>query len=472
MATTRLIPMHVIKGQTVANTVHERIAYAANPDKTNNGNYISAFGCDLAMAAAEMLLCKREYETVVGRADEKRNDILLYQIRQSFRPGEIKPEQAQKIGYELAMRFTKGKYQFVVATHVDHAHIHNHIIYNSTSLDHTQKFRNFLGSSHAIRNISDRLCIENQLSVLDNPQSGHTHYGKWLGNKKPVSWQDKLRVAIDQVVAQKPDDFEVFLMLLQKAGYEVKQGKYLAFRAAGQEKFTRLRSLGEGYSEDELQAVIRGEKYHVPKAGKTPTKVPARLQKKVNLLVDIQVKLMAGKGPGYECWAKVFNLKQMAQTINYLTEHNITDYDILVEKTKAVTEQYYEITKQIKTAESRRAEIASLKKHIINYSKTRNVYADYRKVGYSRKFYDEHVMEILLHKASKEAFDALPDKKIPAMKDLQKEYECCFANKNKFKSIYTCAKSEMREILTVKANIDRLMNEDIFTQPLRNMYDR
>ncbi|MHB8964281.1 MAG: relaxase/mobilization nuclease domain-containing protein, partial [Saccharofermentanales bacterium] len=265
MATTRLIPMHVIKGQTVIHTVNERLAYAIDPSKTQNKVLVSSYGCDPATAAAEMLLCKREYETVVGRGEEKRSDILLYQIRQSFKPGEVTPEQAQKIGYELAMSFTKGKYQFVVSTHVDHAHIHNHIIYNSTAIDHSGKFRNFKGSSFAIRKISDRLCLEHGLSIIETPQHGHKHYGKWLGDKKPLTWQDKLRVAIDSTIAQKPKDFCTFLKLMENAGYELKQGKLLAFRAKGQQKFTRLRSLGDGYSEEEIRAVITGVKIHAPK---------------------------------------------------------------------------------------------------------------------------------------------------------------------------------------------------------------
>ena len=125
----------------------------------------TAYGCEPETAAGELLLCKKEYETYIGRSEEKKSDIVLYQIRQSFKPGEITPEKAQEIGYELAMSFTKGKYQFVVSTHMDHAHIHNHIIFNSTSIDHTQKFRNFLGSSEAIRKISDKLCLENGLSI-------------------------------------------------------------------------------------------------------------------------------------------------------------------------------------------------------------------------------------------------------------------------------------------------------------------
>ena len=265
MATTRLIPMHVIKGQTVAHTVHERLSYAINPDKTNSGQLIKAHCCEPETAAGEMLLCKKEYETYIGRSEEKKSDIVLYQIRQSFKPGEITPEKAQEIGFELAMSFTKGKYQFVVATHTDHAHIHNHIIFNSTSIDHTQKFRNFLGSSEAIRKISDKLCLENGLSIIEAPKQGPSHYGKWLGDKKPLSWQEKLRQTIDAVMVKKPADFDTFLKLMVENGYEVKQGQHLAFKASSQQKFTRLRSLGEGYSEDELKSAILGKTVHTAK---------------------------------------------------------------------------------------------------------------------------------------------------------------------------------------------------------------
>ena len=412
MATTRLIPMHVIKGQTVAHTVHERLSYAINPDKTNSGQLVKAYGCEPETAAGEMLLCKKEYETYIGRSEEKKSDIVLYQIRQSFKPGEITPEKAQEIGYELAMSFTKGKYQFVVATHTDHAHIHNHIIFNSTSIDHTQKFRNFLGSSEAIRKISDKLCLENGLSIIELPKQGPSHYGKWLGDKKPLSWQEKLRQTIDAVMAQKPADFDAILKLMAENGYEVKQGQHLAFKANGQQKFTRLRSLGEGYSEDELRSVILGKTVHTPKA-----KVPNRKNPdKINLLVDIQAKLQAGKGPGYERWAKVFNLKQMAQTINFLTENNITDYEKLVEKTKAATDRYHELSQQIKDLEKRMAEITELKKHIINYAKTKEIYTAYRESGFSGRFYEANAEDILIHQSAKQAFSLLSAKQIPAMK--------------------------------------------------------
>ena len=453
MATTRLIPMHVIKGQTVAHTVHERLSYAINPDKTNRGQLVKAYGCEPETAAGEMLLCKKEYETYIGRSEEKKSDIVLYQIRQSFKPGEITPEKAQEIGYELAMSFTKGKYQFVVATHTDHAHIHNHIIFNSTSIDHTQKFRNFLRSSEAIRKISDKLCLENGLSIIEASKQGPSDYGKWLGDKKPLSWQEKLRQIIDAVMAQKPADFDTFLKLMAENGYEVKQGQHLAFKAIGQQKFTRLRSLGEGYSEDELRSAILGKTVHTPKVKRPYRKNPD----KINLLVDIQAKLQAGKGPGYERWAKVFNLKQMAQTINFLTENNITDYETLVEKTKAATDRYHELSQQIKDLEKRMAEITELKKHIINYAKTKEIYTAYRESGFSGRFYEANTEDILLHQSAKQAFSLLSAKQIPSMKNLQLEYQECSSAKKSLSADYSSVKSIMKQSVIIKNNVDLIM---------------
>ena len=445
--------MHVIKGQTVAHTVHERLSYAINPEKTNSGQLVKAYGCEPETAAGEMLLCKKEYETYIGRSEEKKSDIVLYQIRQSFKPGEITPEKAQEIGYELAMSFTKGKYQFVVATHTDHAHIHNHIIFNSTSIDHAQKFRNFLGSSEAIRKISDKLCLENGLSIIEAPKQGPSHYGKWLGDEKPLSWQEKLRQTVDAIMAQKPADFDTFLKLMMESGYEVKQGLHLAFKASGQQKFTRLRSLGEGYSEDELRSAILGKTVHTPKVKRPYRKNPD----KINLLVDIQAKLQAGKGPGYERWAKVFNLKQMAQTINFLTENNITDYETLVEKTKAATDRYHELSQQIKDLEKRMAEITELKKHIINYAKTKEIYIAYRESGYSGRFYDANTEDILLHQSAKQAFSLLSAKQIPAMKNLQLEYRKCSSAKKSLSADYRSMKNIMKQSVIIKNNVDLIM---------------
>ena len=225
-----------------------------------------------------------------------------------------------------------------------------------------------------MRRLNDTLCIENGLSIVKNPQRHGKSYNKWLGDQAKPSNRELLRVAIDAALAQKPVDFDALLKLLRDAGYEIKPGKVLALRGKNQKRFIRLDTLGSGYSEAELRAVLSGEKTHVPRK-KAIRPAP---DKKVNLLVDIQAKLRAGKGVGYERWAKVFNLKQMAQTVNYLTEHNLLEYDALAAQTASATTRYNELSTQIKAAEKRLAEIAVLKTQIINYAKTRDTYVAYR----------------------------------------------------------------------------------------------
>lgn len=453
MATTRLISMHQNKGKSIADCLADRTDYAKNPSKTNDGELISSFECDPKTIQGEFLLAKRQYSDITGRQQE--NDVIAYQIRQSFKPDEISPELANKIGYELGMSFTKGNHAFIVATHIDKAHIHNHIIFNSTSLDCTKKFRDFLGSGKAVRKISDRLCLENSLSIIENPKRGKNHYGKWLGDKKPLSHSEKLRQIIDEVLTKKPADFTVFLEEMKLAGYEIKQCNHISFKGENQKKFIRLRSLGNGYSEDEIKAIISGEKAPLNKKNHHQTH-----QSRVNLLVDIQAKLQAGKGAGYEQWAKIFNLKQMAQTINFLTENKLLAYEDLEKKSLNATNNFNRISTEIKAVEKRMAEIAILKAHIINYAKTRDVYTAYRKAGYSKKFYEEHAADLLLHKASKASFDELGLKKLPTVKSLQAEYAELLSKKKQAYGIYHAAKKEMQEVLTAKANIDRLLQSD------------
>lgn len=446
--------MHKSKGKSLADCIADRIDYALNPAKTNDSKYVSSYECDPKTVKGEFLLSKKIYSNITGR--EQTNDVIAYQIRQSFKPGEITPELANEIGYELGMRFTKGNHAFIVATHIDKSHVHNHIIYNSTSLDCTRKFRDFLGSGKAVRKISDRICLENGLSIIENPKRGKNHYGKWLGDKKPITHSQNLRDTIDKILSKKPTDFDDFLFEIKQAGYSIKQGKYLAFKNNEQKRFIRLRSLGEGYSEGEIKEIIKGDKPFINRK-----QANEKQQSPVNLLVDIQAKLQAGKGAGYERWAKIFNLKQMAQTINFLTENNLLDYKDLEKKAQASTDKFNQLSAQIKDSEKRMTEIGNLKSHIINYSKTRDIYTAYRKAGYSKKFYEEHTADLLLHKAAKAAFDELETKKIPSINALQRKYLELLSEKKKAYTKYHSTKKEMKNILTAKANVDRLLGEDI-----------
>ncbi|MGX8711680.1 MAG: relaxase/mobilization nuclease domain-containing protein [bacterium] len=455
MATTRLMPLHTGKGRDVGTAISDIIDYAENPEKTDCGRLITGYECDSRTADAEFLFSKRQYTALTGRT-RGADDVIAYHLRQSFVPGEVTPEEANRIGCELAKRFTNGNHAFIVCTHIDKHHIHNHIIWNSTSLDCTRKFRNFWGSTRAVRQLNDTLCIENGLSIVENPQRHGKSYNKWLGNQAKPSNRELLRVALDATLAKKPSDFDALLKLLRETGYEVKPGKISALRGKNQKRFIRLDTLGSGYSEADLRAVLSGEKAHQPRK----KIIQPALDKKVNLLVDIQAKLRAGKGVGYERWAKVFNLKQMAQTINYLTEHNLLEYDTLAAKTASATARYNGLSTQIKVAEKRLAEIAVLKTQIINYAKTRNTYVAYRKAGYSKKFLAEHESDILLHKAMKKAFDELDVKELPTVKSLQAEYAALLTEKKAAYTDYRKARDEMKELLTVKANVDRLLGTD------------
>ena len=358
------------------------------------------------------MLTKKLYEQATGRS--QKSNIIAYQIRQSFRPGEITAEEANRIGYELAFRFLKGKHAFIVATHTDREHIHNHIIYNSTTLDGTRKFRDFFFSGLAVQRLSDLICLEHQLSVIE--KKPYRERQKRITYPPKESNRDRLCSVIDEILQQKPTDYEDFLQKLEQQGYEIKRGKYTSVKGARQKRFIRFKTLGAGYSEDEIKAVIAGKAEHRPHQKQPPKEQPFQL------LVDIQAKLAEGKGGGYERWAKKYNLKEMSKTLIFLQEQKIGSADDLKERADTALSRYHKLGDSIKVAEKRMAEIAVLRAHIVNYAKTRPVYDAYRKSGYSSKFLEAHREEITLHKAAKAAFNESGLKKLPKVKDLNEGY--------------------------------------------------
>ena len=450
LAATRLIALHKNKGMTVAACLKNRTDYIENPDKTEQGQFVSSYACSALTADEEFMLTKRQYDLVNGR--RQKSDVIAYQIRQSFRPGEITAEEANKVGYELAMRFTKGKHAFVVATHTDRQHIHNHVIFNSTVLDGTRKFRDFFFSALAVQRLSDLICLEHQLSIIE--KKPYRERQKRVLYPPKESNRDRLCGIIDTILAEKPGDYETFLQKLEQQGYEVKRGKYTAVKGKGQKRFIRFRTLGTGYGEDEIKAVLEGEAEHRPYQ-KQPLK-----EQPFQLLVDIQGKMAEGKGEGYARWAKRYNLKEMSKTLIFLQENKIGSIEEMQERVNAATARYHELGDSIKAAEQRMAEIAVLRAHIVNYARTRPVYDAYRKAGYSKKFLEGHREQITLHKAAKAAFDEASLKKLPKVKELDAEYATLLSQKKAAYPAYRKARDEMQELKKAQKNVELFFAEE------------
>ena len=422
---------------------------------------ISSYGCDHMTADAEFLLSKAKYKATTGREQRRDADVLCYQIRQSFKPGEITPEEANRIGYETAMRWTKGKYAFFVATHTDKAHIHNHIYYNSTSLDCTRKFRDFIGSGRAVRRLSDRICLENDLFVITNPKlhskGRFLHYGAWLGTERHPSYKEQLRLAINEALAKRPADFDAFLRLMEASGFMVKRGRggTISFLVPGQERATRLRAstLGDGYDPEDIKAVIAGER-PIPEQPVSVSAAPRR----VNLIVDIQERLRSGKGAAYARWAKVYNLKQMAAALQFMQEHQISEYDQLTTEAEAASARFHVLTEQLRQTEADLAHTSELMGAVVQYAKTRPVFDEYKAVKYSKRFLAQHEAELADYRAAKAALnDLLDGAKLPKMAQLKEKRRKLAAEKKALYAKYRAAQQEMRQAVAVKTNIDHLL---------------
>ncbi len=367
MAATRLIPLHENKGKTVAKCLKDRTDYVKNGEKTNEGEFISSYECNPEIVDQEFYSSRQEY---LKQHRAAKHDVIAYQIRQSFKPGEITPEEANEIGYELAMKFTKGQHAFIVATHTDRAHIHNHIVFNSINLSSNRKFRDFYFSGLALQKISDQLCLEHGLSVI-----------------KPKPYSER-----------------------EKKSYPKRNSK----------------TFQNGY-------------------------------RKVDMLIDIQKKMAEGKGEGYRRWARTFNVKTMAKVLLFLQEHDIRDIETLRQKADEASDRFNELSDRIKSADKRLDEIKALKMHIINYGRTKEIYAAYRNSGYSKKFYEEHRADIITHKEAKEAFSALDAKKLPKIKELNQEYGEVLAGKLEAYREYRKVKQDMKDLVTARYDVERFL---------------
>ena len=382
MATSWIKPLHRTGSNSTKAALGQSLEYVMNPDKTMGGELISAYGCDPITVESEFMLSKRQYEHFTGR-NQGKNDIIAYHIRISFPPDEIELDEVLKTAHELALRWTKGRHQFIVAAHTNTNNPHAHIIFNSTTQDCRRKFKNFKFSAVALRRLSDQVCVEHGLSIIEKPKlSKGWNRTEYLNGEKVPSNRQRLMDMIDNnlIVGR---TFNEFLVSLKTAGCEIKVGKNISIKIPDAKKNIRLDSLSDNYSETAILERLSGKRTIDPK----PKNIQRREQKNnMSLMIDLQQKMREGKGEGYRQWGSVFNVKQAAKTLVFLQENNISSYENLCEKASAVSSEFHALTEKIKDIETRLNEISDLQKQIGTYSKTRDIYKKYIDSGRRPKF--------------------------------------------------------------------------------------
>ena len=436
--------MAVTKIKPVKSTLSKALDYIENPDKTDGKMLISSFGCSYETADIE-------FGYTLSQALDKGSNLAFHLI-QSFAPGEVDYEKAHEIGKQLADAVTKGQHEYVVTTHIDKGHIHNHVIFCAVNFVDHHKYNSNKRSYYGIRNMSDKLCRENGLSVVvPGKGSKGKSYAEYQAEKTGTSWKGKLKTTVDALIPQ-VSSFEELLTRLQAAGYEIKPGKYVSCRAPGQERFTRLKTLGADYTEEAIRERIAGRR---AKAAKAP-----REQRDVSLLIDIENSIKAAQSKGYEQWAKIHNLKQAAKTMNFLTEHKFEQYADLVSRIEEMAAESGQAADALKNAEKRLAEMAVLIKNVSTYQKTKPVYDAYRKARNREKYRAGQEQAIILHEAAARSLKAAGIAKLPNLAALQSEYEALQAQKEALYADYGKLKKKVREYDIIKQNIDSILQAD------------
>lgn len=435
--------MAVTKIKPVKSTLKKALDYIQNPDKTDGKMLVSSFGCSPETADIE-------FAFTIAQALERGNN-LAHHLIQSFEPGEVDYQKAHEIGKQLADAVTKGKYEYVLTTHIDKGHVHNHIIFCSVNFVDHHKYNSNKRSYYGIRNMSDRLCRENGLSVVA-PQKGGKgkSYAEYLAEKTGTSWKGKLKIAVDALIPQ-VSSFEELLSRLQVAGYAIKPGKYVSCRAPGQERFTRLKTLGADYTEEAIRERIEGRR---TRTAKTP-----KAERGVSLLIDIENSIKAAQSRGYEQWAKIHNLKQAAKTLNFLTEHQISRYEDLTAKITEIQTESDKAGDALKEVEKRLADMAVLIKNVSTFQKTKPAYDTYRKARNKERYRAAHEGTVILHEAAAKALKAAGISKLPNLAALQAEYEKLQEQKETLRADYGKLKKQVREYDVIRQNIDSILRQ-------------
>ena len=421
------------------------IAYILNPEKTDEKLLVSSYGCASETAA-------REFEWTRKIAEQKGMNpvrIIARHVIQSFEIGEVTPELAHEIGKQFADEILGGKYEYVLTTHIDKDHVHNHLIFNAVDFVDYHAYKSYKRIYYDMREVSDRLCKENGLSVIPPSQNKGMSYKEYTEAKRGTSWKQKLKQTIDRLVIT-AKDYDDFLRLMQEAGYEIKTGKYISFRAEGQERFTRSKTIGENYTEERIKERI---------AGRTPRRSQRQtMQKGISLIGDIQERIRLIDSKGYEHKAKLTILKEAARTLNYLTENNLLQYADLEKKVEDVHSSYDRTGKELKDVEARLREVQPLIKNISNYQRLKPVYDAFQKAKDKPGFKAKHEAELVIFEAARSTLLAMQgDEKLPSLKTLQAQQQRLLDEQQRLYDERAKLKKEVKQIETIKSNVDTFL---------------
>ena len=438
--------MAVTKIKAIRGTLSKAIAYILNPEKTDEKLLVSSYGCASETAA-------REFEWTRKIAEQKGMNpvrIIARHVIQSFEIGEVTPELAHEIGKQFADEILGGKYEYVLTTHIDKDHVHNHLIFNAVDFVNYHAYKSYKRIYYDMREVSDRLCKENGLSVIPPSQNKGMGYKEYTEAKRGTSWKQKLKQTIDRLVVT-AKDYDDFLRLMQEAGYEIKTGKYISFRAKGQERFTRSKTIGENYTEERIKERI---------AGRTPRRSQRQTTPKgISLIGDIQERIRLIDSKGYEYKAKLTILKEAARTLNYLTENNLLQYADLEKKVEDVHSSYDRTGKELKGVEARLREIQPLIKNISNYQRLKPVYDAFQKAKDKPGFKAKHEAELVIFEAARSTLLAMQgDEKLPSLKTLQAEQAQLFEEQERLYAERNRFKKEAKQIETIKSNVDTFLS--------------
>lgn len=441
--------MAVTKIKAIRGTLSKAIAYILNPEKTDEKLLVSSYGCASETAA-------REFEWTRKIAEQKGMNpvrIIARHVIQSFEIGEVTPELAHEIGKQFADEILEGKYEYVLTTHIDKDHVHNHLIFNAVDFVNYHAYKSYKRIYYDMREVSDRLCKENGLSVIPPSQNKGMGYKEYTEAKRGTSWKQKLKQTIDRLVIT-AKDYDDFLRLMQEAGYEIKTGKYISFRAEGQERFTRSKTIGENYTEERIKERIAGRS---PRRNRRQT-VP----KDISLIGDIQERIRLIDSRGYEYKAKLTILKEAARTLNYLTENNLLQYADLEKKVEDVHSSYDRTGKELKSVEARLREVQPLIKNISNYQRLKPVYDAFQRAKDKPSFKAKHEAELVIFEAARSTLLAMQgDEKLPSLKTLQAEQQRLLEEQQRLYDERATLKKEARIIDTMKANVDIFLKPSV-----------